>query len=127
MMAAQTGAKANNFLWEALVASAVHGLIWLTLFGWLAIHMPLAERALDQVAMKLPRLSGVARDSSRVALEQPHLFGVSLITFVAVDCWILWRLSRSGYRIVREAWSGLMSFLPTVLVCLATIATLLPY
>jgi uncharacterized protein (TIGR03067 family) len=58
----------------------------------------------------------------------PVLTLMGLATLVALDCWILWRLSRSsGSRVLRELWSGLVVLVPTVLLGAFTLATLLPY
>jgi hypothetical protein len=127
-MNASAGSETKNAVGASLVAALVHGLLWLILLGWLAIHVPLADRTMEKVNLRLPWLAEEVKGYSRPAVNHPGLFGLGLIAFVAVDCWILQRLGRPpSSRVARELWSGLMAVLPTVLLCLVALATLLPF
>src|SRR5262249_17986551 len=109
-------------------AAALHGLIWVTAFLWLSGAVPLIQQSYAKVGLPLPWLTLFMCERTRPVIENRSLSLICLAAFLALDCWILWRLSRSsGSRFLRELWSGIVVLVPSVLLCVITLATLLPY
>jgi tetratricopeptide (TPR) repeat protein len=109
-------------------AAALHGLIWVTAFLWLCLAVPHILDTFADIDMMLPEITTVMLSVSRPVLEHRGLFLIFLAAFLALDCWILWRLSRSsGSRVLRELWSGTVVLVPSVFLCAFTLATIVPY
>jgi uncharacterized protein (TIGR03067 family) len=112
----------------SVAAAALHGVIWLTMFGWIAFDLPLVQTSFAKLPIKLPMWTEMLMRISRPAIDHPLLALLCLAVFLVVDCWLHWRLSHSsGSRVIREIWSGLVVLLPVVFLCLTTLATTLPY
>src|SRR5262249_4547084 len=109
-------------------AAALHGLIWITAFLWLCTAVPYIQDTFSNVGLTLPWLTVKMFEVSRPVVENRGLSLMCLAAFLALDCWILWRLSRSsGSRALRELWSGIMVLIPSVLLCGFTFATIVPH
>jgi uncharacterized protein (TIGR03067 family) len=109
-------------------AAGLHGALWLTLFIWLIGYVMVLESSLVRFKMRLPFVTETVVRCSHPATDHPFLAVICLAAFVALDCWVHWRLSQSsGGRVVRELWSGVVVLVPTFLLCVATLSTLLPY
>jgi serine/threonine protein kinase/tetratricopeptide (TPR) repeat protein len=110
------------------MAAALHGLIWVTAFLWPCLAGPLIQDTFADLGMQLPSLTTGLFRVSRPVLENRGLSLVFLAAFLALDCWVLWRLSRSsGSRVLRELWSGVVVLVPSALLCAFTLATIVPY
>jgi serine/threonine protein kinase/tetratricopeptide (TPR) repeat protein len=108
-------------------AAALHGLIWITAFLWLCLAVPLIQDTVTGFVL-LPWSTELMFRVTRPVIENRSLSIIFLTAFLALDCWILWRLSRSsGSRVLRELWSGIVVLVPSVLLCALTLVTILPF
>jgi uncharacterized protein (TIGR03067 family) len=112
----------------AAAAAVLHGVLWLAIFGWVGACTNYVRETISKVDMLLPWNTELVLKLSRPLSDRPLLSLVCLAGFIVLDCWVLQRLSRSsGARVLRELWSGLVVLVPSLLLCLATMATLTPF
>lgn len=107
--------------WPAAVIGAViHTGLWLLLFAVLGSALAEQRRTFDELHIQLPHATRLALNFGRLLTMEPVLAAMGLVVLFAADLFLLHRLGRGGYRVLRELWSGLMVLLPVVM--FATIA-----
>jgi uncharacterized protein (TIGR03067 family) len=98
------------------------------MIGWIAYDLPLVATSFARLPIRIPLLTETVLRISRPAIDHLALSFTCLAGFLALDCWIHWRLSRSSSSgVIRELWSGLVILVPVLFLCVATMATTFPY
>jgi uncharacterized protein (TIGR03067 family) len=112
----------------AITATLIHSVAWLIAFLGMRVALSGLEQMSDDVNLRLPWFTELVLSSSHPVLDHPLLFGLGLLTFLVVDCWILMCLGRPDTAgVLRELWSGLALILPLLLIAIAGLATRLPH
>jgi tetratricopeptide (TPR) repeat protein/tRNA A-37 threonylcarbamoyl transferase component Bud32 len=112
----------------AAAGTALHGLIWVTAFLWMSIAVPHIRDTFTYEKFGLPWGTELMFKLNGSAVENRGVSLVCLAAFLTLDCWVLWRLSRSsGSRVLRELWYGIVVLVPSIFLCAITLATILPY
>ena len=113
---------------QTLAATAIHALCWLTLAIWQFQFVPLVLHVLEDVEAEMPSITPLVYRLSDRLSSVPIAVPLTCLFLVFVfDAWLLGRLDRSpGRRVLRELWSGLMVFVPLLVLAFSAIAFLLP-
>jgi uncharacterized protein (TIGR03067 family) len=115
-------------LGSALIGAFLHGALWLLsyLFFWLPLFHVVTS-SFRQIELKLPEAAEQVLTVDHMIVSQPGLLIAGLIGLMGIDALVLYYLGKpTGYRIVRELWSGLVVGLPVAVVAYSTLALLDP-
>lgn len=105
---------AKSPLPAAAVGAIVHAGLWVLLFAGVGAALAEQRRLFDELAVQIPQGTRWALNLGRILNTEPILGGMGLLALLALDGFLLYRLGRGGYRVLRELWSGLMIVLPVV-------------
>jgi len=111
----------------AVVGALVHGGLWVLLFTGLGSALAEQRRLFDELHVQVPHATRWALNAGRILSAEPILAGMGLVALLAVDGFLLYRLGRGGYRLLREVWSGLMVLLPVAAFAAVTSAVALAH
>lgn len=98
----------------AVVGALVHVGLWVALFTGLGAALVEQRRLFDELGVQLPHATRWALNAGRILSAEPVLIVLGLLALLGLDGFLLYRLGRGGYRVLRELWSGLMVGLPVV-------------
>src|SRR5262245_44325481 len=108
---------------DAVVALAIHTLLWCLFFTALAIAVPPYDRQFAEWRMKLPALTEVVMDLSRWVTTYWMTIPLVVLPLLAVDGGVFWVLRRGPQtRPLGMAWSLLMTVLPVVALLLSAVS-----
>ena len=96
----------------AVVGALVHAGLWLLLFAGLGSVLVEQRRLFDELHIQLPHATRWALNFGRILYAEPILAVMGLLALLGLDGFLLYRLDRGGYRVLRELWSGLVVALP---------------
>ncbi len=109
----------------AAVGALVHTGLWVLLFAGLGSALIEQRRLFDELHVQVPHATRWALNLGRLLEAEPILAGMGLVTLLALDGFVLYRLGR--YRVLRELWGGLMVLLPVAAFAAVTSAVALAH
>ena len=111
----------------ALIGAAVHTGLWVLLFVGVSGSLIEHQRTFGELHVQLPQATRWAFMIGRLIALEPILVAMALAVLLAVDVFLLNRLGRGGYRVLREVWSAAMVVLPVATLGAVASAVLLAH
>ena len=117
---------AKTQVWSTCICAVAHGAVLLLVLKWFVFVGTVCRQSFEAHDFPLASITERIMQTAGFCCEHLGLLTVLVILFVFVDFCVLQLLGRpSSYRILRELWVALLTFVPLAVIVFGSVSVIL--